>query len=262
MNREEGTCKGELVFSETAQTLLRSEICTTLNVSPIFAHSNGYFVYYFNNAIYYASPDFSITGDLTDYFDSFNWNLMNLNFKSVGETIVLLTKTINPKFIVFNDTFQIISERSIEIIEEGNSLLYQSKNWLFYNNGFDYFENDNSIIFVNFETFENGFVDLGEVYSPIQGLSGYKYLVFDGELYQISSKIRVLNADNTFLTLEDNVYSLNSNVKSILKNGYIDYIQAQGLTQINKSINLQTKEVYLESESKPQVTVTQVQPIN
>jgi hypothetical protein len=71
-----------------------------------------------------------------------------------------------------------------------------------------------------------------------------------------------LNNDNTFLTLEQNTNLITNSFASILKTGYVEYTQAQGLTQIKKSLNLQTGEIYLESESRPTITVTQVQPIN
>jgi hypothetical protein len=62
-------------------------------------------------------------------------------------------------------------------------------------------------------------------------------------------------------TIENSFNTIN-NLSSYSQTGYLSYYQVSGLTQINKYLNLQTGEIFLESESRPTITVTQVQPIN
>lgn len=258
------TCKGELVFNETNKTLTKTEICTQLDINPIFVHNTGYFVYTLNDKIYHASPDFSITGDLTtNYFTGVVLSSKNTIFKSIGDSIVLLKPNTNTPsiFVVFDGEFNVVEEKA-ESLERGYLLVHS--NWLTNINGYDYFEqSDNYFIYVNFETFEFGAVQLNSQFDPLQQFSSrYKYLVFDNNLYVIGTKIQSLTTENTFETLEDNVFEVKNDFIKILNEGYVEYSQISGLTQINKYLNLQTGEIYLESESRPTITVTQVQPIN
>jgi hypothetical protein len=265
------TCKGELVYDELSANLTKTETCTPLDIVPIFTHSNGYFVYLFNNKMTYASPDFTVTGDLTKYFGGSIYQT-NVRFKSVGNNVVLITNQFPSVFVVFDENFQVIEEKTDEL-ERGYYLSEAS--WLFNKDGFDYFNSYSTLFYVNFETFEYGFIDFNEQFPPLPFFSPkYLFIVFEGNLYQIATKIQVLETYNTFVSLERDVFMLqgvfgnnsidgsNIGFNKILNEGYIEYSQTQGLAQINKSLNLQTGEIFLESESRPTITVTQVQPIN
>ncbi len=256
---ETDTCRGELVFDASSNTLTKTEVCTPLYIKPIFTHYNGYFVYTFNNEVSFASPDFSITGDLTKYFTSTAIQ-RNTVFKSVGENIVMITNLMPSSFVVFNSNFEVLEEKTDEL-ERGYYLV--EVYWLFNKNGFDYFNSNSIIHYVNFETFEYGIVDFNDQFPPLNQFSQtYKYLVFDNNLYQIGSKIQTLGINNVFITLESNVFEIKGDFTKILTDGYVQYSQVSGLSQINKYLNLQTGEIYLESESRPTITVTQVQLIN
>lgn len=253
------TCRGELVFNSLNRTLTKTEICTSLDIKPIFTHTSGYFVYTLNNKVNFASPDFSSTGDLTNYFGG-NIPQRNMVFKSVGNTIVMIKISEPSFFVILDSNFQLIEAKS-EPLYYGEVL--NSVNWLFNKDGFDYFDSNSRIHYVNFETFEYGVIEFNQQFPPLQQYgSQYKYLIYEGNLYQIATKIQSLQGNNSFITLEYDIFEVKSDFTKTLKEGYIEYSQVSGLTQINKYLNLQTGEIFLESESRPTITVTQVQPIN
>ena len=252
------TCKGTLVFDEANNTLSKTEVCTSLDIIPIFVHNNGYFVYSFNNKVSFASPDFSSTGDLSVYFERLI--TVNQSFKSVGEQIVLLTSRNESSFLLFSGEFELVEEKS-EVY--GRAFYVQESVWMFNKNGWDYYDANSIIYSVNFSNFEFNYSSFDGEFPPLnQFFSTYKYLVFEGSLYQIATKIQVLNTENTFYTLESDIYQVNNDLFDVFSSGYLEYSKTQGLTQINKYLNLQTGEIFLESESRPTITVTQVQPIN
>ena len=253
-------CKGELEFNEFDNTLTKIEVCSPLNIMPIFVHESGYFVYTFDNKVSFASPDFSITGDLTSYFLS-GIPERNTVFKSVGENIIMISGNTFKKFVVFDGNFLLIEEKN-EIFEFGNFSGFPT--WLFNKDGFDYFTNYSIIYYINFENFIFGsLIDEESEFSKLpQFFFRFVYIVFEGNLYEIGRNIRQLNEDKTFSVLEQNITYVLNDIPSMIKTGYVEYTQTQGLTQINKSLNLQTGEIYLQSESRPTITVTQVQPIN
>jgi hypothetical protein len=261
--RRQNTCKGELEFNELDNTLTKTEVCSPLNIKPIFVHETGYFVYTFNNEVFFASPDFSITGNLTSYFVTSTPD-RNMVFKSVGENIVMISGKSVSSFVVFDGSFSLIEEKN-EVLEGGNNL--SNFAWLFSKNGYDYFskEGDFTVLhYVNFQTFD--YRSLIETPTDFPALPQYwpshKYIVYEGRLYQLGENIRVLEDNNSFSILEQNVYEVTNDINLMIKTGYLEYTQTQGLSQINKSLNLKTGEIYLQSESRPVITITQVQPIN
>ena len=262
--KEYEICKGELVFNSVEVNLTRTEVCSSLSIKPIFVHETGYFAYTFNNGVFFASPDFSITGDLTPYFLSAIPE-RNMVFKSVGENIVMISGESVSNFVVFDGNFSLIEEKN-EVLEGGNNL--SGSTWLFNKNGYDYFSissADASILYyVNFQTYNyRRLVEAATDFPNLpQYYSGYKYIVYETNLYQLGENIRVLEDDNSFSILEQNVYTITNETSVMIRTGYVEYTQTQGLTQIKKSLNLQTGEIYLESESRPTITVSQVQPIN
>jgi hypothetical protein len=262
--RRKSTCKGELVFNELENTLRKTEVCTSLDINPLFVHSTGYFSYTFNDMVSYASPDFSITGNLTSYFLT-SIPVRNMVFKSVDQNIVLISGKLSSSFVVFDGTFSLLEEKN-QVLDGGNQL--SSFAWLFNKGGYDYFSinptNVSVIYYVNFQTFSfEKLIEESTNFPPLnQYDSRHKYIVYEGSLYQLGRYIRLLGEDNYFSILEQNVYEVTNNIAAMIKTGYVDYIQTQGLSQISKSLNLQTGEIYLQSESRPIITVTQVQPIN
>jgi len=258
------SCKVELVFDELDYALTKTEVCSTLEIYPIFVHETGYFAYIFDDEVLYASSDFSVTGNLTKYlgigdFPSYRNSMVNNVFKSVGERIVAFSIKGNLNFVVFDGAFSLIEEKT-EVFQDG--VPPSGIKWLFNRDGYDFFTTYvpslSFLYYFNFETLLFGsLIESHPNYS-----NNFTYLVFEGNLYEFGPNIRVLNNDNTFLTLEQNTNLITNSFASILKTGYVEYTQAQGLTQIKKSLNLQTGEIYLESESRPTITGTQVQPIN
>jgi hypothetical protein len=101
------------------------------------------------------------------------------------------------------------------------------------------------------------------VLNPLEQYDGrFKNIIFDNNLFTLATSIQTLSDASVFVTIENEIYQIKNSIENILKTGYVEYSKAIGLTQTNKSLNLQTGEIYLESESRPTITVTQVQPIN
>jgi hypothetical protein len=253
--RSNNTCKGELRFNEADNTLTKTEVCTSLEITPIFVHENGNFVYTFDSKTSYASADFSVTNDLSSYFDY--PIARNMVFKSVGQNIVMLSDKSPSKFLVFDGNFSLKEEVSFQV-----ELLVglDSFTWRFNKGGFDYFSLINggkSYIYI--VDFENLTIEI--VVEEIT-FNLHRFIDFENKIFQIGTSLRVLNENLTYSTLEEGVYEVTNEIWEIVSSGYVEYTQTQGLTQINKSLNLQTGEIFLESESRPTITVTQVQPIN
>jgi hypothetical protein len=253
--RSNNTCKGELRFNEADNTLTKTEVCTSLEITPIFVHENGNFVYTFDSKTSYASADFSVTNDLSSYFDY--PIARNMVFKSVGQNIVMLSDKSPSKFLVFDGNFSLKEEVSFQV-----ELLVglDSFTWRFNKGGFDYFSLINggkSYIYI--VDFENLTIEI--VVEEIT-FNLHRFIDFENKIFQIGTSLRVLNENLTYSTLEEGVYEVTNEIWEIVSSGYVEYTQTQGLTQINKYLNLRTGEIYLESESRPTITVTQVQPIN
>jgi hypothetical protein len=262
-NPRTNTCKGELLFDELNDTLTKTEVCTSIDFKPIYAHKTGYFVYTLNDKIFYSSPDFLVTGDLTSYFES-SIPEYNTLFKSVGETIVMLSGKSTSSFVLFNGDFSIIEEKT-EVLSGGGNLI--NSIWLLNKDGYDYFILSgffSLILYVNFDTldFDYIFSSLNDFPTLNQLSNQYRYVVYEGNMYQLGTFIRVLSVDKTLTNIDNNVLTVSDDFVLMSRTGYLTYTQAQGLAQINKSLNLLTGEIYLQSESPPTITITQIQPIN
>jgi hypothetical protein len=253
-------CKTDLVFNDIEENLTKTEICTGVPFFPMFASKNGYFIYELAQEYYYASSDFSVVGDITE--------LIVTGFpivKEVGENIVLLS-VLNAKFVVFDSTFQILEELSLETINDFRFSHFTERVWLFDLDGFSYFgpldtqASSANIWKINFENLE-----LSRLTVPVsdtESNENIKLVFYENKIYVSSKKIIKIELDETFSTLEDNVYQFKNDSLNMITTGYAEYFKVQGLSQINKYLNLQTGEVFLEGESRPTVTVTQVQPLN
>jgi hypothetical protein len=256
--RKGDTCGGELVFDKSNLVFNKTEVCTKLDIEPIFSHSSGYFLYTFNNNTYYSSPDFTITGLFTHNPEKLT---KNVQFKSVNQSVVMLS-SLNNKFFILGDNFEFIDEHPIQPSDSVVDFLSNSY-WLFNKDGVDYFESDENVYSINFQSMETKVLAFEGVLNPLEQYDGrFKNIVFDNNLFTLATSIQTLSDASGFVTIENEIYQIKNSIENILKTGYVEYSKAIGLTQTNKSLNLQTGEIYLESESRPTITVTQVQPIN
>ncbi len=250
-------CKGDLVFDEENINLSKTETCTNLDIKPIFADDMGYFVYSFNGKMYYASSDFTIVGELTEYLGLAVYE-QNKFIKSVGDDIVLLSPLKNA-FVVFNSSFELKSLNTLQNFVQISPLINIDTRWLYQVDAKDYlaYFSGNMFWVVDFENFI-----ANEIYLDNSSNLPTYYVVFEDRAYVISGNIFVWESETSFLKIEENIYEIELSFTNLYTSGYLNYYQFQGLTKIKKSLNLQSGRVYLENEEKPIITVTQVQPIN
>lgn len=242
--QERGSCRFESIFDITSKDFIKSEtVCTPLEISPFYIHSDGGFIYYLgiDGSINYASNDFSETRVLTNAPHQ-------RTYKSIGENVVGFTPK---KFIVFNSNFEVLEEAIIE--SEYEAWTGRSVSWIYKKNNIDYFNINGGLVGINYTT-------LNYLSYP---LGGETFLMYEKNLFIFSgSNIRGLDDLNNPILLASNISGIKNDFSEILRTGYVEYFEISGLTQINKYLNLQTGEIYLQSESRPTITVTQVQPIN
>jgi hypothetical protein len=154
--------------------------------------------------------------------------------------------------MVFDNVFQFIERIDVSDVMGGE--WWGQYKWFQSLNGFEYFFNGIRIVRIDFEEYKYDMVSMD--------LGNSLLLSFENKIYFIGEKIQLLSEDITFTLYDENVFQIKNSVASILLTGYLEYSKNQGLTQINKYLNLQTGEIFLESETRPTITVTQVQPIN
>jgi hypothetical protein len=255
-NPESNTCNGRLIFNTLTNNLDRVESCTTLQYDPIFVHENGYFAYILNSEVNFASFDLSITGTINDYID-YNFGYKKQFIKSVNETIVLVKGDGN--FVTFSSTFEYTSISTNEPLL--NNL--EPSAWISTINGYDYYRGGEMIYKVNFsnQTVQNkyipGFLDRHSQ------LNGYDFVEFEGNFFILGDDLYDFNLETMTETLLDqSIYNYENDYFTYSTTGYMTYAVTNGLTQVNKSINLQSKTIYLQSENKPTISVTQIRPIN
>jgi hypothetical protein len=255
-NPESNTCNGRLIFNTLTNNLDRVESCTTLQYDPIFVHENGYFAYILNSEVNFASFDLSITGTINDYID-YNFGYKKQFIKSVNETIVLVKGDGN--FVTFSSTFEYTSISTNEPLLSN----LEPSAWISTINGYDYYRGGEMIYKVNFsnQTVQNkyipGFLDRHSQ------LNGYDFVEFEGNFFILGDDLYDFNLETMTETLLDqSIYNYENDYFTYSTTGYMTYAVTNGLTQVNKSINLQSKTIYLQSENKPTISVTQIRPIN
>ena len=250
-----GTCKTELGFNTQSGEFLKSQPnCTSLSIYPLHSHRDGGFIYQIENGGYnYASSNLATTREL-------EFTPFTKTFKTIGDNIVAVSNGAKEFFTLSSD-FNIIEEFEISVVYEDDDWKDRSENWgrfsvefLFYFNGEYYFNVVGQIVKVNYD------LKRYEISNDFSGTGDF--VLFENNVFQLkNNQILHLKSVFEFEIIEDSYNTIN-NLSNYSQTGYLSYYQVSGLSQINKYLNLQTGEIYLESESRPTITVTQVQPIN
>jgi hypothetical protein len=254
-NQERGTCRNELSFnSESSSFVISEAACTSLSIYPMYSHKDGGFIYQIENAGYsYSSKNMDSSRPL-------GFAPFVRTFKATSENIIAITNGAK-EFLTLSSNFEIIEESEINVVYEDDYWMDRSKNWainsvkflFFFKEGY-YFDVLGQPVRVDYE---NKDYSISNDYSGIGD-----FVLFDNNVFHIkNNQIMKLRDGFEYETIE-NSFNTISNLSSYSQTGYLSYYQVSGLTQINKYLNLQTGEIFLESESRPTITVTQVQPIN
>jgi len=335
------TCMVELSFNDNNNTLNKVETCTEIIFQPLFVHNNGYFAYSFDNQMYFSSSDFTITGNLMNYFEhSYKRNMF---FRSFGDYIALFYQINTPRIIYLSSTFEnvyvipsmnlpeFLSNENVQnlslttvnnstistllgtyINDQGETLpfsgeidssneelsnsitdvfqqrldedmitpyfetrlaiknsnypenIYEST-WKHRYDNYDYFQTYSDLFYVNFITGDFDSINFSSISNPLIDEFGsfHKHIIFEQKIYLVASTIAIIDyTTKNYVILETGIYEVLNDVAKILSTGYLEYSISSGLTRIKKYLNLQTGLVYLESEQKPIINITQINPIN
>jgi hypothetical protein len=245
-------CKVELAFNNEESNLDKIQTCTSIPINPIFISESGYFIYQLGGKYYFASSDLSTTGDFTYYSSTMT---------EIDGKIIILS---GQSFIVFDSYFNFLTEIQNELLLEFNNNI-SNYSWFMNKNGYDIFgpfqihTSQVTIFKINFQTFQ---IEKLEIDVSLNSAISAFAIIYEGSVYLLSTEIIKLDQNDLISTLDDNIFSFKNSYSNMAISGYVEYYQVQGLNQINKYLNLQTGEIFLESESRPTITVTQVQPIN
>jgi hypothetical protein len=254
-NQERGTCRNELSFNSESSSFIVSEpTCTSLSIYPMYSHQDGGFIYQIENSGYnYSSKSMDSTRQL-------GFAPFVRTFKATNGNIIAITSGAK-KFLTLSSNFEIIEETEISVVYEDDFWRDRSENWALTSVGFLFlFEGSYYFYVVGQQVkvdYENMDYSISNDYSGIGD-----FVLFDNNVFHIkNNQIMKLRDGFEYETIENSFNTIN-NLSSYSQTGYLSYYQVSGLTQINKYLNLQTGEIFLESEPRPTITVTQVQPIN
>jgi hypothetical protein len=261
------TCLSNNYYDSLTSSLILEKSCSPIDFIPLSISDSGHFSYILNDSLFESDSTFSEITDLTSDLQE-NRPLLSTNnilSKYYDDYLYILFENQSYKFY----QGQLLSQKELlDYTQYGiqtPTFITSIASKFFYKNNFK------DIIMLNLESFEFEIYIHDQLFpnSHPRGVGIYDFIFFENNLIIVGNEIVLFDLINFSTTIIDsNLYSADSfpdaslSTLSYLDTGYLEYEKYSGLNLVSLKINLQTLEIFLESENAPSITIFQIKPLN